>query len=263
MSNGASVRVDVDGHVAELVLDRPDQLNAVDQPMLEAVVAGLDRVEADPEVRVLVLRGAGRAFCSGGDLGMLEELTTRPAALAEHAARWHAMVDRLLRSPVPSIAAVHGVAMAGGFELLLACDLVVVADDARLGDGHARYGLFPGGGGSQLLPRMVGPRRAKWLMFSGELVSPEVALTWGLVNEVVEPERVRARALELAGLLAARSPTATAAMKEAVREGLQLSALEGALALELDLLDRHMRSEDAHIGLRAFAAREEPRFVGR
>ena len=262
MAEHDKVRLDVDGNVAELVLNRPDKLNAIDEDCLDLIEAHMSSVARDPSVRAVVVRGAGRAFCTGADLGQLDDKVSDPVRFGAFLDKWHRVFGLVASSPKPTIAAVHGLALAGGFELLQVCDLAVLAEDARIGDQHARYGLFPGGGSTQRLPRLIGERRAKWLLFSGEWLDPADALSFGLVNEVVPPDRVVDRAREMARILATRSPLATAAIKQSLRIGMQAD-LTTALEVERRIAVDHMRSEDVRIGLEAFRNRTEPRFVGR
>ncbi|GGM75379.1 enoyl-CoA hydratase/isomerase family protein [Dactylosporangium sucinum] len=256
------VRFDVHDRVGELVLSRPEKLNAIDREMLRQIERALRMAEGDRAVRVLILRGEGRGFCAGADLGAVDDKVADSGLLAEFMAYWHQVFGRLADSPLPSIAAVHGIAYAGGFELMQACDLAVVADDARLADQHAVYGLIPGGGGSQRLPRLIGERRAKWLMFSGVPVEPREALAAGLVNAVRPAAEVLGHARAMAAVLARRSPVATARMKEAIRLGLAAPDLGAALEIERRLTVEHMRAADPRIGLAAFAERAEPDFIG-
>lgn len=257
-----SVRLAVADRVAEIVLDRPHRRNAVDQDMLRGFGRCLDEAEADPEVRVLLVRGEGPVFCAGADLGSVAASLDDPELLTAFMRHWSQVFDRLAGSALPSIAAVHGAALAGGFELMLTCDLAVVAEDARIGDGHAVHGLLPGGGGTQRLPRLIGERRAKWLLFSGELIDPAEALAAGLVNAVRPAGEVLDHARAMAALLARRSPVATAGMKQAVRMGLAAGSEEAALEVERVLVRQHLRSRDVRIGLAAFASRTTPEFVG-
>ncbi|OLF06665.1 hypothetical protein BLA60_30855 [Actinophytocola xinjiangensis] len=257
-----TVRWERRDRVAELVLDRARRRNAVDQAMLHDFERCLDEAEATPEVRVLLVRGEGPVFCAGADLGSVGASLDDPALLTAFMGLWGRVFDRLTGSPLPSIAAVHGAALAGGFELMQACDLAVVAQDARIGDAHAVHGLLPGGGGTQRLPRLVGERRAKWLLFSGEPIDPAEALAAGLVNAVRPAGEVLAHAREMAALLARRSPVATAAMKRAVRMGLAAGGEQAALEVERVLVGQHLRSRDVRIGLAAFGSRTVPEFVG-
>jgi enoyl-CoA hydratase/carnithine racemase len=263
MTDGAApILVDRRGHVAHLVLNRPDKLNALDLPALSGLHAALDGLEADPGVRVVVVRGEGRAFCTGVDLDMTSDALADSDAIDRVVSVVHRTFARLEASPLPSVAAIHGMALAGGLELVLACDLALAATDARLGDFHACYGLFPGGGASQRLPRVIGERRAKWLLLSGEWVTGSVAAEWGLVNEAVEPDRLAERADEVAQLLARRSPLLSSVIKQTVRVGAKMD-LPAALEAERPLFLRYMASEHARIGLDAFAARTEPVFPDR
>lgn len=256
------VRLEVNDRVAEVVLNRPEKLNAIDQDVLEALERCLDQIEADSEARVILVRGEGRAFCAGADLGTVAGKVAEPAVLEAFMVRWHRVFGRLADSPVPSIAAVHGFAFAGGFELLQTCDFVVAADDARLADQHANYGLFPGGGGTQRLPRLIGERRAKWLLLSGEPIDPAEAKVAGLVNEVCPADQLLERARAMAGTLAQKSPVGMGLLKRAVRMGLAAGDFGASMEVEQVLLLRHMASRDARIGLEAFASRCVPQFVG-
>ncbi|MGH1561590.1 enoyl-CoA hydratase/isomerase family protein [Mumia sp. DW29H23] len=252
--------LDVEGPVAELVLNRPDKLNAIDEPMLLAIEAAVVEVEENLEVRALIVRGSGRAFSAGADLVAAEDRIDDPPALSAHADVWRRVLDRLSNCPVPSIAAVHGVAVAGGFELTLACDLVVLADDAHYGDGHSVWGLMPSGGASQRLPRIVGPRQAAWMLFSGQPIDPRDARECGLVNAVVPADQVLATSRAMAQTLTERSPASIAGMKRAIRDGLDAGSLEAGLDLEKALLTEHMAGSDVRIGVEAFLGRTTPRF---
>lgn len=255
------VRYEPSGDLAQVVLDRPDKLNALSSAALEQLAAAVEAANRDPNVRVIVLSGAGGHFCAGADLDEVEGHLARPPAFDDFLTRWHEVFAIVERSDVPTIAAVHGVALAGGFELLQVCDVVVADPDARIGDQHAKFGLFPGGGSSQRLPRLIGRRQAMWLLLSGEWLPAEEAQAHGLVTVVSEPGRALEKSLELAALLAKRSPLASAAIKRAVRlgEGLPLQA---ALALEQGVATAHMQTPDALEGLAAFKERRSPDFPG-
>lgn len=256
------IRLDVDGAVAEIVLNRPDKLNAIDLECLELLSEHIRTVDADADIRAVVIRGEGRAFCAGADLSFLGDKVNDPRVFGGFLEVWHRVYAQIADASTPTIAAVHGLALAGGFELLEVCDLAVLADDARIGDQHARYGLFPGGGSTQRLPRLIGERRAKWLLLSGEWMDPADALAFGLVNDVTPADQVVERARELATLLSKRSPLASAAIKQAVHLG-AATDLRTALEIERKFAVEHMQSEDVQIGMQAFRDRTEPTFVGR
>jgi enoyl-CoA hydratase/carnithine racemase len=249
-----TVRLERDGRVIRVVLDRPAQLNAISPELLRDLDAACAAIEEDRDVRVVTLTGAGRAFCAGADLGVVEELAPDPARWAAFMDLWHRVFDRVERLPVPVVAGVHGLALAGGLELTLVCDLVVADEEARLGDQHANFGLVAGGGGSQRLPRLVGARRAKELMLLGGWLSARQALEWGLVNRVAPAGTVGDATRALAAELARKSGAASRTAKRLVDRGLDLDLRDG-LALEKRTVAAHMRTEDAAAGLRAFRER--------
>ncbi len=248
-----------DGGIARAVLNRPAQLNAISPALLEDLDRICEAVEKDRAVRVVTLTAAGRAFCAGADLKAVKELVLDAKRWSGFMRLWHRVFNRVEALPVPVIAGVHGLALAGGLELVLVADLVVMDATARLGDQHTNFGLIAGGGGSQRLPRLVGARRAKELMLLGGWVDAEQALAWGLVNRVVAAGGVAAAVEELARELARKSGGASRTAKRLVAEGLDLSLADG-LELELRLAGEHMRSADAAEGLRAFAEKRTPVF---
>lgn len=251
------------GPVRWLRIDRPAALNAIDDHVVDGLDAALTDAVAD-QVRVLVLTGTGeRAFCAGADIGggnedRADDGHRRDTAFLD---RLGAVLTRLERFPAPVIAAVNGIAVGGGLELVLCCDLVVAADTARLGDGHANYGFVPGGGASVRLPRRVGIGRALQLMFTGELVAAPDLAGWGLLNEVVPAADLDAAVTRLADTVAAKSPLGLRRTKALVRDALSAPP-EVGLARELLASELHRRSADNREGLAAFADRRTPRFTG-
>src|SRR5215468_4826184 len=153
--------------VARVVLNRPDQLNAISPALLEDLDHACGAVESDSSVRAVTLTAAGRAFCAGADLKAVRELSPDPVKWSAFMRLWHRVFNRVEALPVPVVAGVHGLALAGGLELALVADLVIADEAARLGDQHANFGLVAGGGGSQRLPRLIGARRAKEMMLLG------------------------------------------------------------------------------------------------
>jgi enoyl-CoA hydratase len=240
--------------VAHVVLDRPEQLNAISPELLRDLDVACAAIEDDPGVRAVALCGAGRAFCAGADLRFVEELAPDAARWAEFMDLWHRVFDRIERLPPPVIAGVHGLALAGGLELTLVCDLVVADEGARLGDQHANFALVAGGGGSQRLPRLIGARRAKELMLLGGWLDARQAHDWGLVNRVVATGTVETATLALARELAEKSRAASRTVKLLVDRGLGMD-LRAGLELEKQQVAAHMRTEDAAAGLRAFRER--------
>lgn len=245
--------------IARIVLNRPEQLNAISPTLLEDLDRVCATVEGDPAVHVVTLTAAGRAFCAGADLRAVKELSPDPARWSGFMRLWHRVFNRIEALPVPVIAGVHGLALAGGLELVLVADLVVADEGARLGDQHANFGLVAGGGGSQRLPRLIGARRAKELMLLGGWLSAAEALAWGLVNRVAPAGTLSAAVEEIAEGLAAKSASASRTVKALVNRAFDVDLASG-LELELHLAAGHMRSADAVEGLRAFAEKRKPVF---
>src|SRR6266571_5689267 len=195
--------------IARVVLNRPDQLNAISPGLLEDLDRVCAAVESDASVRAVTLTAAGRAFCAGADLKAVREFSPDPEKWARFMRLWHRVFNRIEALPVPVVAGVQGLALAGGLELTLVADLVVADEAARLGDQHANFGLVAGGGGSQRLPRLIGARRAKELMLLGGWLDARQARDWGLVNRVVPTGTVEAATLALARDLAEKSGAAS------------------------------------------------------
>jgi enoyl-CoA hydratase/carnithine racemase len=249
---------------AWVTLNRPDALNSISTAMVAELDRAMDAAEADPDVRVVVIAAAGRAFCAGADLvqvGGDVQSRTRGGVDAFLSA-FNRVLNRLEALPIPVIAALNGLALAGGLELVLCCDLVVAAESARIGDAHANYGLVPGGGNSIRLPRKIGQTRALYLMFTGEFVPAADLVAAGLVNLVVPDDQLVSATDELVQKLANKSPLGLARMKRLVLDGLE-QPRETALRLEILTNDLHARSEDMQEGLAAFAEKRKPKFVGR
>lgn len=258
-ASGGAVKMLREGQIVEIVLSRPERLNAIDAATLRGLRAAVDYIDVDPSVRVAVLVGEGRAFSAGGDLREVTALIQDPSAFGVFLDEWHCVLASIEALRVPVIAAVHGFALAGGFELVQVCDLVVMGDQSTIGDQHANYGLFPAGGSTQRLPRQVNRRAATWLLLSGESLSATSALSLGLINQVVPEAETRTAALDMARVLASRSASATAAIKAALRLGANLD-VPTAIAAERQIALKHMTSADAKVGLAAFRTRTVPDF---
>lgn len=251
------IEIERRGHVAILWLNRPDRLNAVNEAMTAVMREALQEIEADSDLRVIVLAGRGRVFCAGMDLAAFAA-GERPGLLDPD--RFAGFADAQRSKPV--IAAVQGAALAGGFELVLACDMVVAAEGAKFGLPEVRRGLFPAGGGTLRLPRRVPPVIAAEMLLTGEPVEAERALELGLVNRVVPEPVLIESALSLADRIAANAPLA-------VRSALALSrdaaaTAEAELWAANDALWRRVEaSDDAQEGARAFAEKRAPLWKGR
>jgi enoyl-CoA hydratase len=245
--------------IVVLTLNRPDQLNAINGELLAALLSALDDIAgAEAETKIIVLKGAGRAFCAGADLKWLST-----GVLADHAAHGefqdnlNAVCRRLESAEQVVIGTVHGYALAGGLEILLSCDMIVAARDAQLGDEHIRRNLVPGGGGSQRLPRKIGLARGLFTLLTGHRISGEEAERWGLACSCVDAAELDKTAMELARGMAQRDARALSTMKFIVRRGLELP-LADALWLELYQQQRY-RAKSAAMdqGVADFAAQSK------
>ncbi|MGC0367047.1 enoyl-CoA hydratase/carnithine racemase [Rhodococcus sp. 27YEA15] len=245
--------------VARIVLKRASKMNAINNAVLTGIRSAVTQLNNAPSIRAIVLNGDGRAFSAGGDLGEVSAIAQDRAAFSEFLDYWHASLAVVENSAVPTIAAVHGFAFAGGFELTQVCDFVVVGEQTVLGDQHANFGLFPAGGSTQRLPRQIAERHAKWMLMSGEGIDAHTALGYGLANVVAPEADVVERALAMAQVLAAKSSAANAAIKSAVLLG-RGRPLWDAIALERPIAVRHMSGVDAGIGFEAFGSRVVPVF---
>jgi enoyl-CoA hydratase len=245
--------------VGVITLNRPQKFNCINPGLADGLNDAIAAFEGDRAVRAVVLRGAGQHFCTGADLDEISEARRDKESLRRFIEQGVRTLTRLERSPLPVVGAVQGYCLAGGIEIMMACDVIFAAASARIGDQHSRYGLIPGWGGTQRLPRLVGLRRSLDLMFSGRWLSAEEALDWGLANYVVEDAKLFDEAFAYAAKLAKKSPDGLAAMKRLARQGVDRPLGEG-LRLEVEDVVDGLRSANVDEGLAAFQARREPEF---
>lgn len=255
------ILIDIDGAIATLAINRPETLNALDLTTIQAMNAALDRVERDASVRVIVITGAGRAFVAGGDIA---DLNSRRglAHYQEFAEDIHRLFRRIELLDKPTIAAVNGFALGGGTELLLAMDLRILSDKARLGLPEIKLGLFPGAGGTQRIIRQLPLCRAKEIMFTGDMLTPDEAVSIGLANRVVPHDTLMAEARTMAERVAAGSPLVLKLLKRTLNDGADMP-LSAALRHEQAMIGLVLDSDDAHEGCSAFLEKRSASFAGR
>ena len=247
--------------IAAITLNRPEAMNSISSAMAAELARACAELAAAPEVRVVVFGAAGeRAFCAGADLKERAGMTDADIMRQRHVIR--AVFGALLALPQPAIAAVHGFALGGGCELALSCDLVVADETATFGLPEVTVGLVPGGGGTQLALRRLGPGRAADLVLTGRKVGVEEAMRIGLVDRRVPAGQDGPAALELAGQIAANSPVAVRAAKRAIRHGWGVS-LEAGLDIEDAAWRTAALSEDRREGIAAFVEKRKPAWPGR
>jgi enoyl-CoA hydratase len=258
--NYQAIRVDHDGAVAILVINRPDKRNALNATVRAELVQALDALRSDDDTRVIVLTGEGdKAFVAGADIGEFGERTTVEQREVMHG---RSVFSELAAYPKPSIAMINGFALGGGCELAMACDIRVAARSARLGQPEIKLGILPGGGGTQRLPRLVGVGRAMRMILTGELIDATEAERIGLVDLVVDDADLRSRTLELAATIAAHSPLTLRLARQAVRASLE-SSLAAGLELERELFITAFGSDDRREGVQAFLEKRPATFRGR
>jgi enoyl-CoA hydratase/carnithine racemase len=249
--------------IATITLNRPERKNAFTLPMIDDWAGALREAHADPSVRVVVVTGAGDAFCSGVDLGVLGEIEDTPLArkrmLTDHI---HKVVYAVRELDKPYLAAINGVAVGAGLDMALMADMRFAASSARMSEGYVKVGLVPGDGGCYFLPRLVGPAKALELLLSGDFVDAAEALRIGLVNRVVETAGLLAETTRFAARLRDLSPVAVAMIKRTVYQSASMS-----LEASLDLVSSHMAvvqsTDDYREAQAAFREKRPPTFTGR
>lgn len=255
---------DAGSQLALVTLNRPDEMNPLDWD----VVLGLGRVfqelADDASVRVVAITGAGKAFSAGGDMKKYATLQRDQTDFPQFLRDIHAIFGAIGHHPKPYIALVNGVAVAGGLELILSCDLALASTRARIGDAHLVFGQMGGGGVLTLLPRAVGPSRARELMFSGRTMDAEEAQEWALVSKVVEHDDLVNAAIEFTREVAKKSALAVANAKQVMNSAWAGNvSIDAGLHLEREVTARYcLTSDDAPEGLAAFAEKRAPRYVG-
>jgi cyclohex-1-ene-1-carboxyl-CoA hydratase len=254
-----SILVENRGRVGIITLNRPQQMNALDDALMDALGAALLAFDADDGIGAIIITGNTKAFAAGADIAAMADWSYMDVFQGDFITRnWE--VIRRVRKPV--IAAVAGFAMGGGCELAMACDMIVAAESARFALPEIKLAMLPGAGGTQRLPRAIGKAKAMDMCLSGRMLDADEADRYGLVSRVVADERLLAETIELATRIAAFSLPALMAIKESVNRAWEASLSEG-IGFERRQLHARFASEDAHEGMRAFLAKRQPVFKHR
>ncbi len=259
MSSYETLLLERHGRVALLTINRPDKLNALNIRTRAEGAEALEELRDDAEVRVVVITGAGdKSFVAGADIG---EFAGRTAITQRDVMTGRSLFTAVDTFPKPVIAMINGFCLGGGCELAMSCDLRIASEKARFGQPEINLGIIPGGGGTQRLTNLVGESKAMELILTGEMIDAQTALALGLVNRVVPHEELETRTMELANLIAAKSPVALRMAKEAVKTAARATLDEG-LRREIDLFALCFSSKDKDEGVSAFLEKRKPEFTG-
>lgn len=254
------IKIEKKGDIRILTVNKPDVLNALDKAVLAELDAAVDQIKEDPDVKALIITGAGRAFVAGADIAAQSVLDTRGGRA------WGQQGSAIFRKieilEVPTIAAVNGFALGGGCELALSCDLIIASEKAKFGQPEVTLGITPGFAGTQRLPRRIGAAKAKELIFTGEIIKAHEAEKIGLANKVVLPENLMTAAIEMAEKIIKNAPIAVKYSKVAINRGLDVD-LDTGIAIENELFALCFATVDQQEGMSAFLEKKPPKFTNK
>jgi len=256
-----NIAVEKNEGIGVLTINRPKVLNALNEETLVEIGKAIDQFAEDEEIKVIIITGAGdKAFVAGADIAFMQNLT--PLEARKFARLGQSVLGKIENLSKPVIAAVNGFALGGGCELAMACDIRIAAQTAKFGQPEVNLGLIAGFGGTQRLTRLVGPGRAKEILFTADMYDADAAFKMGLANHVVAKEELMSFCTNMAKKIASRGPVAVQLSKEAVNEGLEMD-LEKAFMHEADLFGLVFATEDRDEGISAFLSKKKPEFKGR
>jgi len=250
-----TIKVEKLGRICIIRLNRPDKLNAINIKMVEELVDALNQIENDNEIRVVIITGEGRAFSAGADVKEMVDTKLDFVIRKGHLPLW----ERLRSFRKPIIAALNGITAGGGLELAMACDIIIAAESAMLGQPEINLGIMPGAGGTQRLTRTIGKYRAMELVLTGKLITAREAERFGLVTKVVPDNALLDEAIRLANEIASKPPLAIELAKEAVNKALETTLQQG-LDIERRNFILTLTTEDAREGMNAFLEKRKPRW---
>lgn len=258
--NYTNIKLNKENAVATIRLNRPGALNALNPELLQEFSDAVADVGKDESIKALVVRGEGRAFCAGADLMYFETAFNDPAQLTQYVKQLNSCLFQLEELPIPTIALIHGFALAGGLELVLACDLAIAAADARIGDQHTNFGLMPGGGSTQRLPRRIGMQRAMELLTTGRWLSGAEAEAWGLVLRSVPAVTLEEELEKLLTPLRTKSRPGLGWIKSVTQRGQDLPLRDGIALESLAFVQYITTSSHPKEGIQAFKEKRQPQF---
>lgn len=255
-----NIKIEKKEGIATIKINRPQVLNALNKETISELTSAVEELDADKSLKVVILTGEGKAFIAGADIKQMSEMT--PLEGKKFAELGHNMLMKIENSRIPFIAAINGYALGGGCEVLMACDICIAAKSAKLGQPEINLGVHPGFGGTQRLPRLVGRMKAKELMFTGKNIDGEEACKIGLVNMVVDDDKLIETAQKLAGQIASKSTVQTAFIKSLVNKGADID-INTACSLEISYFSSSFSTNDQKEGMKAFLEKRKPEFKGK
>jgi len=252
-----NILVEKKDSIAKIKINRPKVLNALNIETIDELYNAINDLEKDKKIRVVILTGEGKAFIAGADISQMADMT--PLEAKDFSDKGHCLLKSIEKSRLPFIAAVNGFALGGGCETLMACDIVIASKSAKLGQPEINLGISPGFGGTQRLPRLVGKMKAKELLLTGKNIDAEEANEIGLVNMVVEDDRLMETAEKIASKIASKSGVQTNFIKALVNKGLDVD-LNTANSLEISYFSSSFSTHDQKEGMNAFLEKRKPIF---
>ena len=258
--NYANVTLLKEDGIATIRLNRPDAMNALGRELVTDLSAALTDVGGDESVKAMVLRGEGRCFCAGADLKYFQDAFQSPETLREYLTKINDVIFQVEDLPIPVVAVVHGFALAGGLELMMACDMALVADDARIGDQHVNFGLMPGGGSTIRLPRLVGPQRAMELLTTGRWLNGPEAVEWGLALRSAPQEELDEELEKLVAPMRGKSRPGLGWIKQVTHRGRDLAVRDGSAVEQMAFAQYVATSGHPAEGVQAFVEKRTPQF---
>jgi enoyl-CoA hydratase len=255
-----TILVEKNQHIGTITINRPTVLNALNTQTIEELTTAVQEFEKDETVHVVILTGKDKAFIAGADIKQMH--TMSPLEAKQFATQGHHLLELIEQSRLPYIAAVNGYALGGGCEVMMACDLIIASSIAKIGQPEINLGIHPGFGGTQRLPRLIGPIQAKELLLTGDTIDAQEAFRLGLINKIIEPDHLMEETLKIAAKIAGKSPVQTRFIKELVNTGRNMD-LSSANAFEKALFSASFSTQDQKEGMTAFLEKRKPTFHGK